>query len=509
MAAMRHAMSDSGSLSSSPGTGGGFAAGAQRPNGYQQQYQTLMPSVRHVLEVILENDSEESIVAVTHFVIGFRFENGTDITQWMPPVCADIVLKGRMLEAICHWIRGKTKELDAMIPIAQVGIKFVAERAMALRAELQQAMYTSQPWEPLVAEFVNMVVFQLLGAEASVLGSALGGSLVAGEDRETILFMVEYPSMMLAWMVRKLEEILGKSAKVIMEVYNDTIMTYHDSKERLMMFFQHYTVETGTGSLEVHDTCTDEVFQDSLFRVNLIDSFGNLMKLLTHFEDICNTMAITLAVDFEGVKLCRHGALCLVQITCSDDPRLVYVLDVHVLGKRAFSLKTPGGLCMKAVLEDMQISKVWFDPRNDVDALYHQFGIMPQGIFDLQLAEVASRRNQGFNVKFVSGLYKCLTQCPELEQEQKVFAGKINDLGKRLFEPRDGGCYEIFQQRPLNPVILVYAAHDSRYMLVLYQQYAAAIGDAWIQRVMQAGQERGRWCLSREYTVPSSEAPDF
>merc|ERR1719414_1410912 len=247
--------------------------------------------------------------------------------------------------------------------------------------------------------------------------------------------------------------------------------------------------------------------------MNLIDSYGGLMKLLSHLEEICqhgmDKTATALAVDFEGVKLCRHGALCLVQITCSDDPRLVYVLDVHVLGKRAFALQTPQGTSMKGVLEEQLIRKVWFDPRNDVDALYHQFGILPQGIFDLQLAEVADRRNRGLNVHYVQGLYKCLTLCPALEQEQKVFAERINTLGKSLFEPHNGGDYEIFQHRPLNPVILVYAAHDSRYMLVLYEQYVSAIGSSWVSRVQRAADQRGRWCFSPEFVIPSPEAPDF
>merc|ERR1719506_2182074 len=279
------------------------------------------------------------------------------------------------------------------------------------------------------------------------------------------------------------------------------------------MFFPFYTVETTTGTLEVHESPAEDTFADSPFRVNLIDSFGLLLKLLRHLEYLCqggsNGHEVTLAVDFEGVKLCRHGALCLVQMTCSDDPTLVYVLDIHLLGKRAFTMMTPDGTSMKGILEDVNIRKVWFDPRNDVDALYHQFGIMPRGIFDLQLAEVADRRNRGLNVHFVQGLYKCLTQCPALQNEQKVFAQKINDLGKSLFEPQNGGNYEIFQQRPLNPVILVYAAHDSRYMLLLYEQYLSSVGERWAARVVHAGTKRGQWCLNQVYQVPNSEAPDF
>jgi hypothetical protein len=432
----------------------------------------------------------------------------------MPPAQQDTVLKGRMLEVFCHWVRGKARELDVMVPMAQAGLNFVAERVQGCRRQLEQATYQT-PANEVFAEFISAVVVEILGREAACLGSALGGLLLHEADRRMLLLMAEWPSTLLALMVRKLEEIQSKVSKVVMEVYAETgFLSYDDSKNLLMMFFQYFTVETTTGTLEVHNAPEDEVFAESPFRVNLIDSFGCLMKLLIHLEEICSggvngCDAATLAVDFEGVKLCRHGALCLVQMTCSDDPRLVYVLDVHVLGKRAFTMATPQGTCMKGVLEEQGISKVWFDPRNDVDALYHQFGIMPRGIFDLQLAEVADRRNRGLNVNYVQGLYKCLTQCPMLQSEQKVFAQRINDLGKRLFEPQNGGNYEIFQQRPLNPVILVYAAHDSRYMLVLYDHYVQSIGQHWTQRVIRAADERGRWCLSREYAVPSSDAPDF
>lgn len=486
-------------------------SGPQRTGHQHQQtlYQQLLPVARQVLEVVLENEFEDSTHAVTTFIINFRYHDGSDISQWMPPNQVEAVMKGRVLEALAHWIRGKARELDVMVPNSQAGLSFIADRMQACKRQLEQACYQSSPNEVLV-EFVHAVIVELLGREAACLGSALGGMVLQQVGRQDILFMVEWPSTLLALMVRKLEEMQAKVSKVVMEMYNDTsFLSYDDSKNLLMMFFQYYTVETTTGTLEVHETYDDPTFMESPFRVNLIDSFGCLMQLLIHLERICGINEAALAVDFEGVKLCRHGALCLVQMTCSDDPRLVYVLDVHVLGKRAFTMQTPQGTSMKGLLEEQNIRKVWFDPRNDVDALYHQFGIMPRGIFDLQLAEVADRRNRGLNVHFVQGLYKCLTQCPALQSDQKVFAERINTLGKSLFEPQNGGNYEIFQHRPLNPVILVYAAHDSRYMLVLYEQYVKSIGQRWVSRVLRAGDQRGRWCFSQEFIIPSPEAPDF
>jgi len=475
-----------------------------------QTYQRLLPIVKHVLDVMLENDFIDSVQAVVLFLLNFRWPDGVDITQYMDPA-AEMLLKGRILEALAHWVRAKTRDLDNWVQVSQASQTYLRDRIQACKMNVEQACYQTNPNEVL-AEFLFTVVIELLGKDAACLGSILAGMLLHQSSRSELMMMLESPSVLLACMVRKLEEVQAKISKVVMEMYYDTgFLSYDDSKNLLMAFFQYYTVETTTGTLEVHESCVDNAFTDSQFRVNLIDSFGCLMKLLRHLEIICSTNGhdVALAVDFEGVKLCRHGELCLVQMTCSDDPTLVYVVDIHKLGNRAFTMETPTGMSMKMVLENSNIRKVWFDPRNDVDALYHQFGIMPRGIFDLQLAEVADRRNRGLNVHYVQGLYKCLTQCAELRNEQKLFAERINTLGKSLYEPQNGGTYEVFQDRPLNPVILVYAAHDSRYMLMLYQQYIQSIGPRWVQRVLEAGDQRGRWCMSREYVVPSSEAPDF
>jgi len=492
-----------------------------------QLHQQLLPFIRRCIEAVFENDFEESTHAVTRYVCNFAWpgEGGqVDITSYMPPAYSELVLMGRILEVLCHWIRSKAKELDSMVYSVHTATSpFMGHQAGQVRdrltecgQRLQQASYLSdQAAMELVSEFVFSVVSELLGRDASCLASVLGGMIFNEHDARSFTMLVENPTAMLATLVRILEELQSKVSKIVMEFYEQSAFAnYMDSKNMLMCFFQYYTVETTTGVLEVHESATDAAFAASPFRVHLVDSFGCLMKLLSHLEFICygggtNGHEVALAVDFEGMKLCRHGALCLVQMTISDDPTLVYVLDVHLLGKRCFSMQTANGTSMKGVLESEDIRKVWFDPRNDVDALWHQFGIMPRAIFDLQLAEVADRRNRGLNVHYVQGLYKCLTQCPALQSEQKVFAERINILGKNLFEPANGGQYEVFQQRPLNPVILVYAAHDSRYMLVLYEQFKDSIGREWEKRVLQAADQRARWCMSQIYQMPSSEAPDF
>jgi len=483
-------------------------------------YQQLQPVARLILEVVLENEFEDSTHAFTLYVVNFRFADGSDISAWMPPSHSEALMRGHVLEVLAHWIRSKAHQLDTIIPVTQAGLNLVSERLQACTSALEQACFQSSPSEVLV-EFLFACVVELLGREAACLGSALGGMMIQQADRHEILYMAKSPSTLLALMVRKLEEVQAKVGKVIMELYHDTgYMSYDDSKNLLMMFFQYYTVEIHTGTLDVHESNEDRNFVESQFRVNLVDSFGSLMKLLCHLETVIGQAnreqqtggrrnETVLAVDFEGVKLCRHGPLCLVQMMCNDDRNLVYVLDVHILGRRVFTLTAPQGTCMKGLLEEPSIRKIWFDPRNDVDALYHQFGIIPRGIFDLQLAEVADRRNRGLNVYYVQGLQKCLVQCADLQHDQKVFADRINQLGKSLFEPTNGGQYEIFQLRPLNPVILVYAAHDSRYLLVLYEHFLQSLNQGWIPRVLQAGDQRGRWWSTHDYVTPSPDAPDF
>jgi len=473
----------------------------------QQLFQQLHPVANQILQVFLENKSEESTNAFTMFLLNFTFSDNTMMSSTLSNQ-TEIVVKGRALEAFAHWVQTKSRDLDQMVPLAQAGMNFVAERLQNCKRQLQQESFQSDA-KGVLAEFVYSIVVNMLGGDSACLANALAGIVSAQEES---LQVTDQPAAFISLLVRKLEEIQAKVSKVVMELYNDSnFFAIEDSKSLLMQFFRYYTVQTKSGRLEVHESCTDSGFVDSPFRVKLVDSFGHLMELLEHLEDICfkNGHDVVLGVDFEGVKLCRAGELCLIQMTCSDDPRTVYVLDIYSLGHRAFSLATSHGLTLKSILEDRAIRKVWFDPRNDVDALYHQFGIMPEAIFDLQLAEVADRRARGLPVQYVQGLQKCLNNCPSLDSEQKNFADKINKLGKQLFEPNCGGDYEIFRRRPLHPVILVYSAHDSRYMLLLYQHYLGAIPQEWVQRVLDGGDQRARWCLHVEYVVPNSDAPDF
>eukprot|EP00929_Paragymnodinium_shiwhaense_P123798 TRINITY_DN9807_c0_g1_i1.p1 TRINITY_DN9807_c0_g1~~TRINITY_DN9807_c0_g1_i1.p1 ORF type:complete len:510 (+),score=86.28 TRINITY_DN9807_c0_g1_i1:190-1719(+) len=482
----------------------------------------LFPVVQNVMATMLENEFDESALAVTKETVAF-IQNPDKQLNYRN--VSDELLRGLILESFVHWVHKKTLDLDYLVEMTQsdVANSFIGERLRQLKTRFRQhcglypgifAESATQQQTQEMAEFIYCVVCELLGSDSACLGSLLAGLLLQ-QTVTDLLYMFERPTLLLGLLVRKMQKIQSKMSKVVMSLYEDIQhKSLEESKMDLLAFFQYYTVDTSTGMFHMHETPTDATFVNSHFRVYLVSSYGSLLEVLCHLEAVWKTACrsgkeIALAVDFEGERLCRNGPLRLLQMSCSDDPTLVYVLDVFVLGQRTFTLQTPNGTCMKSLLENEQIRKVWFDPRNDVDALYHQFRIMPTGIFDLQLAEVATRRMRNYSVQYVSGLNRCIAQCTAVESDQKAFANRINDLGKRMFEPQNGGTYEVFRKRPLNPVILVYAAHDSRYMFALYEQYTSNLDESWIRRVLQAGTDRAILAFNEQYVAPGSEAPNI
>ncbi|GAB7345059.1 hypothetical protein MBLNU457_3471t1 [Dothideomycetes sp. NU457] len=129
-------------------------------------------------------------------------------------------------------------------------------------------------------------------------------------------------------------------------------------------------------------------------------------------------------IDLEGVKLSRHGTLSILTLLINTVIEIrrptevgdaismtpttsIYIIDVHSLGTQAFN--TPGiqKTTLKDVLQDERIPKVFFDVRNDSDALFAHFGVELRGIQDLQLLESATRTTTRSR-KFLSSLAKCV-----------------------------------------------------------------------------------------------------
>lgn len=176
-------------------------------------------------------------------------------------------------------------------------------------------------------------------------------------------------------------------------------------------------------------------------------------------------------IDQEGQDLGRHGTIAIMQILAPPDPT-VYLLDIHVLGRRAFDTSGTCNLTWANILESVQYVKVFFDVRNDSDALFNNFQIDLHGIIDVQLLELASRPGQG---RFLKGLAKCISENSSISLRQYLEWRKTKNDGALMFTPEKGGSYEVFEQRPLSSTIKQYCAEDVLQLPALLKAYAPRV----------------------------------
>lgn len=146
----------------------------------------------------------------------------------------------------------------------------------------------------------------------------------------------------------------------------------------------------------------------------MIESKPALRAFIDNLPE-CKDPDPSLFVDLEGNNLSRKGTLSLVTVLV--EPRhTVHLIDVTGLGDDAFTTAGLDGRTIKRILESPKVCKVFFDIRNDSDALYSLSSIRVQGIEHLQLMELASRASWK---KYVNGLSKCIERDAPISFEEK------------------------------------------------------------------------------------------
>jgi exonuclease 3'-5' domain-containing protein 1 len=202
----------------------------------------------------------------------------------------------------------------------------------------------------------------------------------------------------------------------------------------------------------------------------IIDTVDLVRKLI---EDIENSQPCPpfIFMDLEGVNLSRHGSVAIMQVLVPP-VRQVHLVDVHRLKALAFETPSTGGLTLKAILESEQFPKVFFDVRNDSDALYSHFQIKLSGVVDLQLLEFATRGVRG---KYLKGLSKCISETTALSWAESREWREVKEAGQKLFDPEQGGRYEVFHERPLPLALVNYCVQDVLYMPKLLLSYAGRL----------------------------------
>ena len=177
-----------------------------------------------------------------------------------------------------------------------------------------------------------------------------------------------------------------------------------------------------------------------------------------------------IAIDFEGIDLCRHGELCLMQLASRTGA--VLLVDITTLGKPAFD---EGKL--KELLESTSVLKLIYDGRADCDTTFHQFGVHPAYLYDIQVAYYTKRDQTSYRGRdrFVKGLKSALEDCPGLSYETRRELEETKTNGIARFAPEKGGSYAVWKERPMDPALMRYAAADVRFLHTMYDAWATFV----------------------------------
>ncbi|VBB73181.1 Putative protein of unknown function [Podospora comata] len=204
--------------------------------------------------------------------------------------------------------------------------------------------------------------------------------------------------------------------------------------------------------------------------VTIVDTTDRLSALL---DDLINlpTSPPSLYLDLEGEDLSRRGTIAILQIHVHPVNE-TYLVDIHTLQNQAFKTSSISDTkkTLKSLLESPSVPKVFFDVRNDSDALFSLYGIRLAGVRDVQVMKHALTPMRRLN-----GLGYCyeLDVCSTPE-EVKAFK-VVKEVGRKLFSPRYGGSYAVFSKRPMREEIVQYCAQDAGVLPRLWEEYNGRI----------------------------------
>ncbi|PGH06939.1 hypothetical protein AJ79_06413 [Helicocarpus griseus UAMH5409] len=219
--------------------------------------------------------------------------------------------------------------------------------------------------------------------------------------------------------------------------------------------------------------------------VNTLEGLKSLVDWVARMETWLGNPRPPLYIDIEGERLSRHGRVSLMTVLVypGDSEFLMrpHIIDIHSLGPAAFSAAGKEGKTFKDILESPQILKVFFDVRNDSDALYAHYGIKLQGVRDIQLMESARRPNTH---RRISPGFQNASRKLSLTREKRI----SGDSAKRLAKP----CGIL--KRAARTVCLMHghsraiSLSTALVMYCTYQDYISDIaarlsaGTTWLQR---------------------------
>lgn len=164
--------------------------------------------------------------------------------------------------------------------------------------------------------------------------------------------------------------------------------------------------------------------------------------------------------------------------------QLIFLVDLVVLGKAAFSHHKAKSPSLRAILQSPLIKKLAFDVRNLSAALWHCYKVNVLNVLDVQLLELATR-DQGDRL-YVAGVNGAIEASKILPSElEKSFKESRNQFVS-VYVPQKGGDDERLMERPMSDVLQSYSALDVAFLPELYNHLLTRLRpepEVWLGRV--------------------------
>ncbi|KAG5471008.1 hypothetical protein CUR178_02315 [Leishmania enriettii] len=161
---------------------------------------------------------------------------------------------------------------------------------------------------------------------------------------------------------------------------------------------------------------------------------------------------LTIALDLEGRSLGRTGSICIITLATYTT---VYIIDMVLLGAEALCARST----LKCVLESCDIVKLMFDCRADCDALFFLYSARLQSVCDLQISSCFALFPTAQRLPGMKGVFLALGLFADEDTE-------IKNAGRHLFNPRCGGSFDRWEERPLTGLLVQYCAVDVKYFFL-------------------------------------------
>ncbi|XP_040997443.1 uncharacterized protein LOC121243393 isoform X1 [Juglans microcarpa x Juglans regia] len=192
---------------------------------------------------------------------------------------------------------------------------------------------------------------------------------------------------------------------------------------------------------------------EALLKLVPIHIVTHASQLPTAFLEPSPESQLVIGFDCEGVDLCRHGTLCIMQLALPD---AIYLVDAIQGGEMLMR-------ACKPALESAYITKVVHDCKRDSEALYFQFGIKLNNVVDTQIAYSLIEEQEG------------RTRSPD---DYISFVGLLADpryCGISYLEKEEVRVLlrqdpKFWTHRPLSEQMVRAAADDVRFLLHIYHK---------------------------------------